>query len=849
MLLRIARGLFAVAVAFGLVIAASSLTNEAPGVHAQDALGTIKEGLREYKKGNYREAINKFDQALAADPGDEDARRIRDEIGAELARNMINNNIADAGLRGRYSRFGKWVMTGLAKNPFIGRNNNAEEIAEFVDAYMGDPDVARNMLRAASIRDAYGDFAVPYIQHNYMHSDNEDYRYRSRLLLATLGAQAVNAIIQCFYSDEMYDRQVAARALGDIGDPRALPILAKHFQNGNEEERVREACRDAIERIRRENAEVDRKVNTAKDLFFLQAEGFYRNNAAGRYYRNRLVGSSYQGHLPVVMYGYDRSYTVWKWIPDSSDQKLVPQEVPLWAYADIVAEEAALQALELGIASASGNASTDAFTRDAEALLACIHMHMYTEGRGRYYNGGDDEREFITQLLGERGFPPSFHGFGLATMSGSPVLYAALERSLADGYPAVSVALCDAIAELGDTAPVGKPAGAAMVRALTDVDRTVRYAAARALIRLGANTSFGNSAMVEQVAVRNLQETQARTVLVIMEDEALRNRYLSDLESLGHSATGARSLEEGADLAMQGPPWDAIIIEGNLAVTPVFVFELPSYGGAQDRPERSEPIFHLLSKDVRTADIPVVIAAEEGEIDSRKQDLEALGVDDSRYISYTAEYAVDTEALGATLDDIWSANVEDAKNKTNGMVVEMANAISELNPGSTKYSVDKLLVALSGGLRLAGRSSAARAAICDAIAVLVDGGKGVGAAWVRENIIPNLIDTLNSDEAVDRPMVKAAAARALGQCYKNHKGAWDEDGFNALVSLIRLEYDLSEISDEAMRAAMIEEVSAARNAAGNAIGDAPATPAQRLAAKRAQAVNPHAPHPNTRTAD
>jgi HEAT repeat protein len=849
MLLRIARGFVAVAIALSVVVATSTFLPDAHVVEAQDALGTIREGLRDYKNGKYRDAIAKFDRALAADPSDEDARRIRDEIGAELARNMINNNIADAGLRGRYSRFGKWVMTGMAKNPYIGRQNNPEEVAEFVDAYMGDPDVARNMLRAASIRDAYGDFAVPYIQHNYMHSDNEDYRYRSRLLLATLGAQAVNAIIQCFYSDEMYDRQVAALALGDIRDARALPILAKHFQMNDEETQVREACRDAIERIRRENPDQDRKVNAAKDLFFLQAEGYYRNNAAGRYYRNRLVGSSYQGHLPVVMYGYDRSYTVWKWIPNNDGMKLEPQEVPLWAFADIVAEEACLQAFELGVMSAGGNANTDAFVRDAEALLSCIHMHMYTEGRGRYYNGSEDEREFVTEMLGERGFPPNFHGYGLAAAAGSPVLYAALERSLADGYPAVSVALCDAIAELGDSSVIGKPAGAAMIRALTDVDRTVRYAAARALIRLGADVSFGNNAMVEQVAVRNLQETQARAVLVIIEDEALRNRYLSDLESLGHSATGARTLEEGADLALQGPPWDAILIDGNLAVAPVFVFELPSYGGAQSRPERSEPIFHLLSKDVRTAEIPIVIAAEEGEIDSRKDDLDALGVDSGRFVSYTSEYSVDTEALGQTLEDVWSTNVEDSKNKTNQMVVEMANAIAELNTATTKYSIDKLLVALAGGLRLNGRSSAARVAICDAIAVLVKGGKGVGAAWVRENIIPNLIDTLNSDEAVDRPSVKGAASRALGECYKAHKGAWDEDGFNALVAQVRLEYDLSEIADPDMRAAMIAEVSAARNDAGSAIGDAPTTAAQRLALKRAQAVNPHAPHPDRRTAD
>ncbi|MCB9931834.1 MAG: hypothetical protein H6841_00265 [Planctomycetes bacterium] len=849
MQLRIVRGIVAVALVFGAVLAGSVLTPDAPVVQAQDALGSVKEGLREYKKGNWEDAIKKFDSALAGDPTDEDARKIRDEIGAELARDMIENNFADPGLKGRYARFGKWVMTGLAKNPYIGRNNDPEQIAEFVDAYMADADVARNELRAASIRDSFGDFIVPYLQANYMHSDNADYRYRARLLLHRMGAQAVTAIIQCFYSAEMYDRQTAALALADIGDARALPILAKHYQAKTEEEQVREACRLGIERIRANNPEQDKKVNNAKDLFFLQAEGIYRNNAAGRYYRNRLVGSTYQGNLPVVMYGYDRSYTVWKWIPsDSGAQQVVSQEVPLWAYADIMAEESCLQAFELGVTQAGGNANTDGFVRDAEALLACIHMHMYTEGRGRYYNGSSEEREFIVQLLGERGFVPHQQGFGMSASAGSPVLYAALERSLADGYPAVSVGLCDAITELGDTDVIGKPAGAAMIRALADPDRTVRYAAARSLIRLGANTSFGNNALVEQVAVRNLQETQARAVLVIIEDEALRNRYMSDLESLGHSASGARSLEEGADLAMQGPPWDAIIIEGNLAVAPVFVFN-PNLPGGGDRSERSEPIFHLLSKDVRTSEIPVLIAALESEVDSRKSDLEALGVDDSRYVSYSAEYAVDTEALQATLENVWSGNVEDSKSKTNGMVIAMADAIRELDPNATKYSVEKLLVALAGGLRLDGRSWAARQAICNAIETLVASGTKVGAAWVRANVIPNLLDTLTSEEAVDRPSVKAAAARALGACYKYHKGAWDEDGFNALLAQLRLEYDLSEIADAEMREAMVMEVADARNAAGVALGDAPATAAQRLQIKRAQAVNPHNPHPDRRTAE
>jgi HEAT repeat protein len=848
MLLRMMRAFAFVAIAAFAFLATATLTPNPAPVMAQDSLTNVKEALSDYKKGNYEEAIRKLDEALAADPDDETARRIRDEIGSELARDMVNNNFADAGLKGRYARFGKWVMAGLAKNPYIGRNNDPEQVAEFVDAYMGDADVARNELRAASIRDSFGDFAVPYIQQNYMHSDNADYRYRARLLLSRLGAQAVNALIQIFYSTEIYDRQVAALALADIGDARALPILAKHYQDKNEDEQVREACRLGIEEIRRLNPEQDKKVNNAFDLFFLQAEGVYRNNAAGRYYRNRLVGSSYQGHLPVVMYGYDRSYTVWKWIDANAEMKLVPQEVPLWAYADIVAEESALQAFELGVAQAGGSANTDGRVRDAEALLACIHMHMHSEARGRYYNGSKEERDFVTQMLGEHGYIPHFQAWGMAIGAGGPVLCAALERSLSDGYAAVSVDLCDAIAELGDTSIIGKPPGAALVRALADPDRTIRYAAARTLITLGADISFGNNALVEQVAVRNLQETQARAVLVIIEDEALRNRYLSDLESLGHSATGARTLEEGADLATQGPPWDAIIIEGDLAVAPVFVFELPALAGGADRPERSEPIFHLLKKDVRTSEIPVLIASLETEVDSRKDDLGGLGVAEDRFVTFSAEYQVDTEALGARLEDVWSGNIENSKTKTNGMVVAMADAIGDLNPATTKYSVEKLLVGLAGGLRLDGRSSAAREAICRAIEELVATGTKVGAAWVRQNILPNLIDTVNSTEAVDRPSVKAAAARAMGACYDAHAGAWDEDGFNALLAQVRLEYPLSEIADADQRAAMVEEVADARNAAGEAIGRAPTTAAQRSQFQRAQQTNPHTPHPDARTA-
>ncbi|MBE7490439.1 MAG: HEAT repeat domain-containing protein [Planctomycetes bacterium] len=844
MLLRIARGTFVFACALGLVGAVSFLPQPAPLLaQAGDALGLVKEGLREYKAGNYLKAIQKFDEALAKDPSDEEARKIRDEISAELAQRMINNNLSNPELAGRYSRFGKWVLAGRQKGPAMGRNKAPDDIKKYVDEYMGDADVARNLLRGAAIRDAYGDFVVPYLQENYMHSDNQDSRYRARNLLAVIGPQCVNAVIQCMQSSEMYDRQTAALALTDIGDVRALPVLAKHFQDNAEDPKVRDACAKGVEILRRGLAEQDKKVNNAKDLFYLQAESYYRNNAAGRYYRNRLVGASYPGNLPVVMYGFDRSYTVWRWYKDDSGERLVDKEVPLWAFADLLAEESAVMALELGVKQAGGN-QNDAWVQDCEALLACIRFHLASEAVDRWYNGSPEERQFINGLMAEQGIVPSMMGFGLGASAGSPRLYAALERSLADGYPEVSIAICDALAELDDKNAIGTNVAAPLIRALTDPDKRIRYAAARSLVRLGAKKDFGNNAMVEQTLTRNLQETAARSVLVISEDEALRNQYLSDLESLGISATGANSLEQGADLATQAPVYDAIIVQGSLILAPTFTWEPPQLPG-RDRAgeQRMETLFDILSKDVRTRLIPLLVASLDSESEGRKSALAGRGLQDSQFITYSSEYKTDPTALGDTLKSLWDMNPESAKSRANRLVADMGRALMTLDPAATKYNVEKLLAALSGGLRLPGRDWEARASICDAIAVLVKDSNRVGANWVRTNLVPNLVDTINSTDRVDAPLVKAAAARALGACYQYHRGSFDEDGFKALLALVRLEHDLDSIGDENTRMRAIAEVNAARNAAGDALGRAPTTQAQRALIARAQMIVPHAKPP------
>ncbi len=862
MLRRIARGTVFAAAAFGAVVGSGLLNEPASVVLAQDAgaLGSVKDGLREYKKGNYEKAIRLFDDALAQKPTNDDAKKIRDEIGSELALDFINNNLADPGLAGRYSRFGKWVNSGRTGD-YKGRKKDFDAIVKHVDAFMGDSDIARNMIRAASIRDVYGDFAIPYLQANYMHSDNADHRYRSRVLLENIGAQGVHALIQCFYSAEVYDRQTAALALGDIADPRSLPILAKHFQDKGEDAQVKEACGNAIQNIRGRLPSVDKNVNNAKDLFFLQSEAIYRNNAAGRYFRNRLVGGTYAGNLPVVMTSPNRSYTVWKWVGSEDGGQLQWQEVPLWAYADILAEESAIQAIELGVANAKGDANKNAWVQDAEALLSCVRFHMQAEARARYYYNADDdeERNAIVGMLGEHGIIPQMHGFGLAASIGSGRLYNALERALADGYPSVAIDICRALGELGDTQMAMSSTGSQLLRALGDPDKRIKYAAAAALVRLVSEENYSNRKAVVDAVSRNLQESQARKVLVISESESLRSAYVSDLKSLNINADSADTLERGMDLATQGPIYDVIILQGDYALSPTFVWE-PAAGAGSDREgtKRSDTIINLLTTDVRTSGIPLLIATSTDDVEDLKRKLSGFGMTDDNFITHTAEGETDPTALKDILDPsgldeedtgLWSGTWGSSKARSNEGVIDISEAIASIDARDTKFNVKAMLEALVGGLRLDGRSSDAREAICHGIENLISDSKRMNAEWVRSNVVPNLIATLVSDQATDSPSVKGAAASALGACYRNHKKSFDEDGYNALRNMLRLGYILNDVQDEGDRERMISAVNAARNEAGKALGLAPTTIAQRLEINRVQQTNPHAAHPESRTGE
>ncbi|MCC6573991.1 MAG: HEAT repeat domain-containing protein [Planctomycetes bacterium] len=824
------------------------------------AVADVKDGLSKYKKGDYKGAMDAFDAALAKSATDKQAQMLRDEVNEQMALDFINSNLADAGLAGRYSRFGKWILAGRKKEGYPSREKNAAQIEAIIKDYMAEKNRVVNTLRAGQVRDRFGDFAIPTIL-TYMHSESESDRYNARVLLVSIGTQGVNALVQIMGSTNKFDRQVAALALGDIGDPRGLPVLAEHYENTAEDALVREACRSGIESMRMNLPETERKIQSAKDFWFNQAEGYYRNNSAGNYARNQLIGTAYAGNLPVLLTNYDRTYTVWRWVPgaEGGEGVLIDQEVPLWSYADLLAEESGLRGFELGLARAINNPGADRFVADSEALLCCIRLHLHSEGMARYFSGSAEEKTFIINKLGERGMTPYMHGRGLAALHGSRVLYNALSRSLSDGYPEVSVAICDVLASEDMTEAVGTATSEPLLRALGQPDRRVRYAAARALVKLGRTKDTGKNADVEDQTMKALQESAGHSVLLIAENEALRNPLSTLLKSYGYNVVEARTLEDGARSATLAPLHDAIILQGDMALSPTFFWEPARDSFGRESNFKMETIFDILATDVRTSKIPVLIAALDTDLDARKKVLQpkvdAGVLPAGNFFTYTDKYSFDQpdgKKINTQLEALWSTNIESSKNKTNEIVELAAESLAKLDPASTKFNVEKLLEALVGGLRLEARTSASREKICKAIGVLVGSSSRVSAAWVRDNVLPKLLDTIvktdDFTEATDTPEVRAAAALAMGQCFRYHAQSFTEDHYKALKDMLRYEEDLSATTDEAAREASVLAIAAARNAAGVALGQAPLTPAQRLEVTKAQAVIPHVPNPDRRGA-
>jgi HEAT repeat protein len=828
----------------GLAVGAAALTirtsNPVLAAEPEAVVTETRDAVASFKRRNYEEAVKQFEAIVAKRRTADDAAKIRAEVTEDLAKQFAANSLADAGLAQRLRDIGQWVLQGRTTDEAGATQINGKlssddaGITRFVDEYMSETNIPVRVERARAISQKYGEFAVPYIAKKYLADSAAGNRALARTLLGAIGEQATPALVQLLKSADAGTREYAAHALGEIRDNRAVPALTTLMATSGDAADGN-AAKSALDAM---NAGTLVAAGS-KMLWFLQAEGYYRNASAGGFGTSAkpLTGTMYLGHLPTLVDGANRTYAVWR----MRDGNLEFEKIPGWNYADCLAEEAAQTALKLGMADAAkGGADPmgDPFVMNTASLLARISAHAYAAGRDREASSDAAVSASVGTLLGEGGVSRLSHLMGFAGSAGRGVVVRAIEDSLGDGYSDVTVTLCDVAASLGAPAGGDEHAFDALVAALGSPSRQVSYAAARALVATGSKASYGANGAAAAILGQSLGETDQRTAVLIAEDPQVATAFQKALSegSVKYNVVVYRELKEGLLKVRNSPTIDIIVMQGDLG-TRIESYWEPSASTNRDPAAlaalaRKENAVKLLKDDVRTKNTPLLLVTP----DSGAADLKSAfaGTLDEKNFS---TYGKNGDALDIK-DDQFQANVASVLFRTeaqrqmsaNHQVIMSAGVLAGIDANGSTHDVDLLLKAAAASIgQSAGRLPEAKVALAGAISHLASFATltpGTGADLVR-----TLSGMLNGSDATNTAAVRGAAAGALGNLFAAHPALYvpGSDSFTGLVKTMRLQLDASAVSaDAASKAKAIEDITAARNAAGVALGKASLTPQERL---------------------
>jgi HEAT repeat protein len=431
-------------------------------------------------------------------------------------------------------------------------------------------------------------FLVPYLGHG-----QEDlFRARIVLTLTEMGTDVSLAVAEALHSKNPTMRRNAAVVLGNIKDDRTVPALRRAQLNANETPEVKKLAAEALLKITRQPEE---QWKDAKEYYVELAENLYNQS-------------------PAAVQAWNRAWLVWKW--DEEKDTLTEREVPRFAWAQQIAEEALNDALALD----------PDFRRESTgspwSLLACVHFQQAI----------DAENGLAAAEAAQKGNDPGFlpehletlkkwldgadRNLVLAKAVGRVHLYEALGRCLRDGNAQVAVEILDTLRTEGspdDLPAAGSDAasspGGSVILALTHEDKRVRYAAAGCYAALNPKEQRLGHQLVIQSLVDALGESGVRTALVIydVQDDADRT-YINSLRKILEQANVfpviAASGGEGVVRAKHFPTKDVILIQRKVA-SQIYFKEEPT-----SRKRIVETVYDTLRDDVRTRSIPRVILAD-----------------------------------------------------------------------------------------------------------------------------------------------------------------------------------------------------------------------------------------------
>lgn len=246
-----------------LLVFSTALLFSASSLFAQDASDSFKEGVRLLRLGQNSEALAKFQEAVAANPSNEEAYELWKTTQSRVwAAMMEKDDLAKVATH----------FLRLAQLERQRMSADADAIQALVEKSLS-ADYGERSAANAQLMSQHGEFAVPFFVEALGNADDEATQSYAILALDRIGRAASLPLLSCLQSENALLRRNAAAALLYIEDTRALPAL-KHLAEKDSDAAVREIAASAVAKLG------GASVPSATQLYIQQSRGFLAGNGA-----------------------------------------------------------------------------------------------------------------------------------------------------------------------------------------------------------------------------------------------------------------------------------------------------------------------------------------------------------------------------------------------------------------------------------------------------------------------------------------------------------------------------------------------------------------------------------------
>jgi len=675
----------------------------------------FQEGSDLYKRGKYQEASSKFEEAFQMQPSSDAVYAFMKRVGEDMIARMMNDpdrKIQDIGRR----------IYELAK-PGEPLRMGKEQVLKYVkDLESASHEEWR--LAFWHLKNI-GPWAVRFVMPALGNQQNDQLRSRVILLLTEMGTDASLAVVEALNSKNPFLRQQAAIVLGNVKDERAIPALRRVTETPNEPAEVVKFANEALRKIiRSKDAAQWRK---ATDYYYELAMKYYYSHSNVIHYWNRAyliwkwdVEKDVLTERRVARMAYNEQLAEEALydLLDLDENYVDPgTKFSPWSLLACVHFAQALEAI------ATLEAAIDALKVDEIDKKGLVKLLREIEGMsdesvkeiGAKIEGAAspaDVQQVVLGYLRSDKLAKIIRANVLGELPGKKYIYEGLARCLADGNYLVGTACIDTIAEMGrpeDLPPAAagpdgattngaqkKPEAVAgtgnaaathgtmgypLIEALTNEDKRVRYAAARAMVAINPQRRKLGMELVIPNLVDAIGEQGVRVALLVYDvqddnDRNFVNGFRKLLTGINVFPVVVHSGAEGIVKAKQFPTEDVIILQKKICGQVYFK-------ESDTKKQIVETVFDTLRDDVRTRNIPrIVLGDTEGEVNDAKKEYQEKGT--AQGVIGKTVHKLDLQKMLEDIFDLPEAK-KDSKDRADLIARDAAETLSRIDPTNTLY--------------------------------------------------------------------------------------------------------------------------------------------------------------------